>query len=170
MDTISRENNSVLPIAGVILGVVALLIAGYSALGVSKLRTRLDTDQVEIDKVEDIASQASSASAAAAQASKDVASAVHQTQDAFTAVGTTIGNLQASIAKLEESQKRPAAHGTHGGPVVAGPDEYIIKSGDTGHKIARANGVSLSDLLAVNPDVDWKHLKVGQKIKLPAKK
>jgi LysM repeat protein len=169
MDTISRENNSVLPIAGVILGVVALLIAGYSALGVSKLRTKLDTDQVEIDKIEDISSQASSASAAAAQASKDIASAVHQTQDAFTAVGTTIGNLQASITKLEEAQKRPAAHGGHS-TAVAGPDEYIIKSGDTGHKIARANGISVSDLLAVNPDVDWKHLKVGQKIKLPAKK
>jgi LysM repeat protein len=169
MDTISRENNSVLPIAGVILGAVALLLAGYSALGLSKVRTKLDTDQVEIDKIEDISSQASSASAAATQASKDVASAVQQTQAAFTSVANTIGTLQASISKLEESQKRPAAHGAHS-TAVAGPDEYIIKSGDTGRKIARANGVTVADLLAVNPDVDWKHLKVGQKIKLPAKK
>jgi LysM repeat protein len=169
MDTISRENNSMLPVAGVILGVVALVLGIISVVSTSKLRTKLDADQVEIDKVEDVASQASSAAAAAAQASKDVASAVHQTQDAFSAVATTIGTLQASISKLEESQKRPAAHGSHG-PVVAGPDEYIIKSGDTGRKIARAQGVSIGDLMAVNADVDWKHLKVGQKIKLPQKK
>ena len=31
-------------------------------------------------------------------------------------------------------------------------------------------GCSLHDLMAVNPDVDWKHLKVGQKLKLPEKK
>jgi LysM repeat protein len=170
MDTISRENNSMLPVAGVVLGIVALVLGIYAAVAASKVRTKLDADQAEIDKVEDVASQASSASAAAAQASKDVASAVHQTQDAFTAVGNTIGNLQASIAKLEETQKRPAAHAGSHGPVVAGPDEYIIKSGDTGRKIARAEGVSVGDLLAVNPDVDWKHLKVGQKIKLPQKK
>jgi LysM repeat protein len=170
MDTISRENNSVLPIAGVILGAVAIIIGGYAVVSASKLRAKLDTDQVEIDKIEDIASQASSAGAAADKADKDVAAFGRQTQDAFTAVGNTIGTLQASIAKLEEAQKRPAAHGHGASTAVAGPGEYIVKSGDTGHRIARANGVSVADLIAVNPDVDWKHLKVGQKIKLPEKK
>jgi LysM repeat protein len=54
--------------------------------------------------------------------------------------------------------------------VTAGPDEYIVKGGDTGYKIATANGVSVADLQAVNPGVSWTALKVGQKIKLPAKK
>jgi LysM repeat protein len=45
----------------------------------------------------------------------------------------------------------------------------VVKSGDTGSKIARNAGVSLSDLLAVNPGVNWNRLAVGQKIKLPQK-
>jgi len=53
---------------------------------------------------------------------------------------------------------------------VAGPGEYIVKAGDTGAKIARANGCSVSDLTSVNPGVSWSHLKVGEKLKLPEKK
>ena len=36
-------------------------------------------------------------------------------------------------------------------------------------KIANANGVSLGDLQAVNPGVNWNGLKPGQKLKLPKK-
>jgi hypothetical protein len=32
MDTISRENNSMLPMGGVIIGAVALIIGGYAAI------------------------------------------------------------------------------------------------------------------------------------------
>jgi LysM repeat protein len=53
---------------------------------------------------------------------------------------------------------------------VAGPDEYIVKAGDTFAKIARAHGCSIADIAAVNPGVDSSKLKVGQKIKLPMKK
>ncbi|MBP6508227.1 MAG: LysM peptidoglycan-binding domain-containing protein [Opitutaceae bacterium] len=52
---------------------------------------------------------------------------------------------------------------------MAGPDEYIIKSGDTFAKIARAHGSSISDIQAVNPGVDSSKLKIGQKIKMPKK-
>ena len=46
----------------------------------------------------------------------------------------------------------------------------MIKSGDTFAKIARAHGATLGEVSAVNPGVDSGKLKVGQKIKLPAKK
>jgi LysM repeat protein len=59
--------------------------------------------------------------------------------------------------------------GGKSGPAVAGPGEYVVKAGDGGAKIAKASGVSLSDLQAVNPGVDWTKLKVGQKVKLPKK-
>jgi LysM repeat protein len=64
-----------------------------------------------------------------------------------------------------------AAPGKKGsaGPVVAGPGEYVVKAGDSGAKIARANGCSLTDLQKVNPNVNWTKLKPGDKIKLPAK-
>jgi len=45
-----------------------------------------------------------------------------------------------------------------------------VKSGDTGAKIARANGCTLGDLESVNAGVSWTHLKVGEKLKLPEKK
>ncbi|HYP16486.1 MAG TPA: LysM domain-containing protein, partial [Opitutus sp.] len=82
------------------------------------------------------------------------------------------GNIHASITKLEEAQKRPAAAVAKAGakePAVAGPGEYVVKGGDTGAKIARAEGVALGDLVAVNPGVDWTKLKPGQKVKLPKK-
>ena len=83
------------------------------------------------------------------------------------------------MTKLEEGAKKPAPvaadkggkaeKGKKGAPAEAGPGEYIVKPGDSGVKIANANGVSLGDLQAVNPGVNWTGLKVGQKLKLPKK-
>jgi LysM repeat protein len=46
--------------------------------------------------------------------------------------------------------------------------EYIVVSGDTLGRIAKKNGVSLKALEAANPDVNPKHLKVKQKLVIPA--
>jgi LysM repeat protein len=43
-----------------------------------------------------------------------------------------------------------------------------VVSGDTLGKIAKKNGVSLKALEAANPDVNPKHLKVKQKLVIPA--
>jgi LysM repeat protein len=172
MDTISRENNSMLPIAGVIVGALGLIVGAYAAYVGTHLRSRL-TDEYDpkIARIDDIASQASSAQATASQANAKIDSVAKQTQDAFNTVANSLGSIQASIVKLQEGAKTVGVgrhgHGGGGGSVVAGPGEYIVKSGDSGARIARANGVALRDLLAVNPEVNWKRLKVGQKIKLP---
>ena len=172
MDTISRENNSMLPVGGIIVGVVALLIGAWTAVSLSKVKATLATHEEKLSKLDDIASQVSAASAASDKAGKDIAALTSSTQNAVNEIGAEIGNLKASIAKIEESSKRPVASGKggRGGPVVAGPGEYVIAHGDTGAKIARANGVTIADLSAVNPGVSWSKLKVGQKIKLPEKK
>ena len=60
--------------------------------------------------------------------------------------------------------------GKKGGPATAGPGEYIVKAGDGGTKIAKNLGVSIQDLQAVNPGVNWNKLSVGQKLKVPSKK
>jgi LysM repeat protein len=77
--------------------------------------------------------------------------------------------MKASIAKLEEAAKARAAapKAAKGGEAaaVAGPGEYVVKPGDTGTKIAKATGASLADLEAANPGIDWKRLRIGQKIK-----
>lgn len=177
MDTISRESNSsMLPVAGVILGGLALLIGGYSAIMVNKANKALAEQQGKLQKIDSVEVSVSSAVAAAEKASRDLQSLTRSTQDAFNTVSTEIGKLGSSITKLEESAKKPVVAaaekkgGGSSGPAVAGPGEYVVKSGDTGMRIAASQGVSVGDLQAVNPGVNWSALKVGQKLKLPAKK
>jgi LysM repeat protein len=174
MDTISRENNSMLPVAGVIVGVLALLVGGYAAIKASSLQKTVVNHEEKIGKIDGIESQVTSASAAAEKAARDITSLNRSTQDAFNTVAASLGNIQASVTKIEEAQKKPvaAAAAAKGSkePAVAGPGEYVVKGGDTLAKIARAQGVTLADLQSVNSGLDSSKLKVGQKIKLPLKK
>jgi LysM repeat protein len=175
MDTISRENNSMLPVGAIIVGVIALLLGGYAAITLSKVNKTLDEQDAKIAKVEALEQTANAAASSADRAAKDVAKLRSETQAGFDQVGPLLGDLRAAVTKLEEATKRPAAApaGTTkkggGEPPVAGPGEYVVKAGDTGMKIANANGVSLGDLQAVNPGVNWNNIKPGNKLKLPKK-
>ncbi len=169
MDTISRENNSMLPVGGIIVGVIALLLGGYSAIKLSSVGKALAAHEEKLAKVDSLESQVSSTAATADKASRDLAALTRSTQDAFNQVGAELGNLRAGITKLEEAAKAPARSAKGGAPAVAGPDEYIIKAGDTFAKIARAQGTTIDAMQQVNPGVDSSKLKIGQKIKLPKK-
>ncbi len=171
MDTISRENNSLLPMGGVIIGAVALIIGGYAAISLSKVNRTLAQQADKVAKIDDIASQVASASAASDKAARDITTLQNSTQAAVNQLGTELATVDEKLKHIEESHVAKAAKGAKGGEsVVAGPGEYIVKGGDTGAKIARANGCTISELTAVNPGVSWSHLKVGEKIKLPEKK
>ena len=174
MDTISRENTSMLPVGSIIVGVVALLLGGFAIMQASKANKLLAEHQTKIDRIDAIEQQAANAQSSAEKGSRDLKQLNEQTQNAFNTVSSVIANLQGSVTKLEEAAKKPAvAAGSKkgsSGPVVAGPDEYVIKKGDVPSKIARDHGVSVADLQAVNPGVNWSKLAVNQKIKLPAKK
>ena len=169
MDTISRENNSMLPVGGIIVGVIALLLGGYSAIKLSSVGKALAAHEEKLAKVDSLESQVSSTAATADKASRDLAALTRSTQDAFNQVGAELGNLRAGITKLEEAAKAPARSTKGGAPAVAGPDEYIIKAGDTFAKIARAQGTTIDAMQQVNPGVDSSKLRIGQKIKLPKK-
>jgi len=176
MDTISRENNSMLPVGGIVVGVIGLLLGGIALLQIQTVKKTLTEHQLKVDMVDGIKAQAESAAATADKADKNVGGLRTETVKAFNDVGEAIGQIRGSIAKIEEAQKKPApvvetkGGKKGGGPVVAGPGEYVVKGGDTGAKIAKANGVSLADLMAVNPGVNWNKLAPGNKVKLPAKK
>jgi LysM repeat protein len=177
MDTISRENNSMLPVGAIIVGVIALLLGGYSAITISKLNKTVaeqDAKMAKIEAVESAANQAASATETLKRQYNELRSA---TQAGFDTISPAIQGLQTTVLELKESMKKPAPpagkekdrKGT-GEPPVAGPGEYVVKPGDaSGAKIARDQGVSLGDLQAVNPGVDWNKLKIGQKLKLPKK-
>ncbi len=172
MDTISRENNSVLPLVGVGLGVIALAIGGYAAANISKVKATLATHDAKLAQIpDDIATQVSGISAKADKSASDIAQIIKQTSDGFTELANRIGTVNHDVTALQESMKRPAARAGKGGggPVVAGPGEYVVKGGDTLSKIARANGCTVSELQSVNPGVDSKHLHPGQKLKVPEK-
>ena len=175
MDTISRENNSMLPVGGIIVGGIALLIAAYAAVTLSQVKKAVAEQDAKLAKIEDVEKAANGAANATDKIAKDLDTLRRTTQNAFNEVGPLLGSLQASVTKLEETSKKSPATATKdgkdkkgGGEVVAGPGEYVVKAGDTsGAKIARDHGVTLSDLQAVNPSVDWNKLKVGQKLKMP---
>lgn len=159
-----------LPVGGIIVGVIALLLSGYAAISLSKVNRALAAQEEKVNRIDSIESQVSSAAAASERASKDLSALTRSTQDAFNQVGGELGNLRAAITKLEESAKAPArASKASSGPVVAGEGEYVIKPGDTFAKIARTHGSSIADLQSINPGVDPSRLRPGQKIKLPKK-
>jgi LysM repeat protein len=177
MDTISRESNSsYLPVAGVLVGVVALIFGIAALVKVSSLGKKVPDDLQ--DRLTSVETDARNASAAADKASKGVDSLQRSSQAAFDSIGPEIGGLKDSVKKLEDAQK---AHATarqaradgatakkgegSSSAAAAGPDEYVVKAGDTGTKIAHETGVTLSALEAANPGIDWKKLKVGQSIK-----
>jgi LysM repeat protein len=171
MDTISRENNSMLPIGGVIIGVVALIIGGYAAVSLTKVKGTLAQQAPQIARIDDIATQVASASAASDKAARDITTLQNSMQAAVNQLGTELATLDERLKHIEEAHVAKAARGgAKGEPAVAGPGEYIVKAGDSGAKIARANGCTLADLKSVNEGVNWTHLKIGEKLKLPEKK
>ncbi|MDB6093645.1 MAG: Peptidoglycan-binding LysM [Verrucomicrobia bacterium] len=164
-----------LPVGAVIVGAIALLLGAYATIKVSSLQKTVATHQEKVDKIDGIESQVGSVGGVADKASKDIVSLTRTTQQAVDTISNDLGSIHASLVKLEESQKKPvAAAGGKGGPrepVVAGPGEYVIKAGDTFAKVGRAHGgFTSAEVASVNPGVDSSKLKIGQKIKLPAKK
>jgi LysM repeat protein len=181
MDTISRENNTsnYLPIAGVLLGVIALAVACFALVKASSVGKALAADSDQIAKIDNIESTANSAVQVAQAANGNISKLQGSLQGDFDQITTKFGSIDATLVKLQEAAKPAprAAKGSKAGAAAEGsapgtvsPDGmYTVKSGDSLARIARANGVSLAQLEAANPGVDPKHLKVGQKISLPAK-
>ena len=159
-----------LPVGAIIVGVIALLLGGYAAITLSKVNRTLAEQETKFAKLDQIEATANAASSAAEKSAKEYQGLRTSTQEAFNQVGAELSRISGSLVKLEESAKKPAASkDKKGEPAVAGPGEYVVRPGDSGMKIANANGVSIGELQAVNPGVNWNTLKPGQKLKLPKK-
>jgi LysM repeat protein len=83
-------------------------------------------------------------------------------------------NPSVNPAKLKVGQKIELPSGSNGGGTSltagadAGGDVYVVKSGDSLTKIAKANGTSVKAIKAAN-DLKTDRIKVGEKLKLPMK-
>ena len=66
----------------------------------------------------------------------------------------------AFVSETYLTTKQPAS-------TIAGSSVYVIKSGDTFTKIAKALNITVSSIQELNPTVDSSKLKIGQKINIP---
>jgi len=126
MDTISRESSpSYLPIAGLIAGLVGLLLGGIALANASKANkaatAAADQAAAQVARIEGVESTASSANSTAERAAGNIANLQRSTQDAFTAVGTEMGKINGEIAKLQEAATKKSAPTTKPGDKAAGP-------------------------------------------------
>jgi LysM repeat protein len=159
-----------LPIGGIVVGVIGLLVGVIALVQASGANKKVAAQEAAFESRIGTAEQTANAAADKAnQVARDLNVRVQQTQQGFDAIAQQIQPLQTSVARLEAMKPSVASGSKKGGEVVAGPGEYIVKTGDTsGAKIARDHGISLADLMAVNPGVDWNHMRIGQKLKLPS--
>jgi LysM repeat protein len=179
MDTLSRDSSSssssIMPLAGVILGVIALLLGIFTMVKANKIEKTVTAHGDEIAKIANIESEMR---ASAAKSETDLRNLKEGVQATFNTVGTEIGAIRAQMTKIEEDMKKRAAPApTKGGKAGAGPvatgvknadGSYTVAAGDTPSKIARKFGTSVDSILAENPGLDPSKLRVGQKIRLPA--
>jgi LysM repeat protein len=178
MDTISQESNgssSYLPVGALIIGLVGAVLAGVALAKVSAVNRQLEAQAALSSRVEGMESQVRQAVSTSEQASQRISKVASDTNNAFNQVGEVINALRGEVAKAQEARPAPppatataSKSGSSAAP-AAGPGEYVVKSGDTGTRIANGAGVSLQALMAANPGVDWNRLHVGQKINLPAR-
>jgi nucleoid-associated protein YgaU len=180
MDTISREPSpSYLPIAGLIAGLVGLLLGGIALANASKAgkaaAAAAEQAAGQVARIEALEGRIDGIAANSDTALRNFTSLRSSMQENFNVVAAELGKSNAEITKLQEafskvgSGRSAPSSGGASAPAVAGPGEYLVKAGDTGMKISAANGVSWADLQSVNPGVNWNGLRVGQALKLPKK-
>lgn len=182
MDTLSRDSNnsgSILPIAGVIVGGLALVLAIVALVKLSTLQKTVVSQADQVAKIESIETEVHAASAAATKASSDLTSLRNGIQAPFDQIGAEIGGIKARVTVVEEAQKKavvaPVAKGAKGGApgVVTGTVDangnYSVAPGDTISKIAKKFATKVDALESENPGLDPTKLRVGQKIKIPKK-
>jgi LysM repeat protein len=182
-DNRSNSNLLVFVVAGaavlaLVLGIVGLMQASKANKELAALK--------DLPATVSAADQKATTAATDARAAK--ANVVSLQAQMERALSDQFADIRGNIARVEDMAKqaleRPAAATPRGGGdaggggtgVVTAPPgsldadgAYVIKTGDTFGKIAPQFGVSVSEIVAANPGVDPRRLKVGQKIIIPKK-
>lgn len=101
--------------------------------------------------------------------------------DTFYAIaqrsGITVGQLEAANPGINPNALRVGqaicvpgrAPGVPRGSCPAGSTPYVIRSGDTLHAIAQRAGVTVNQIVAVNPGINPNALRIGQTICVPGR-
>lgn len=141
------------------------------------------------ERLDQVVSNMSTLSKNVSEALNEVSSDMSSIRSDIRRVAIDAGTAKKMVEELEQKGVQvsvvPSNHG--GGESSSGSTEpsegvsskspdappgsggsYTIKSGDTLGRIAAAYKISLSELLAANPGVDPRRLRIGQQINIPA--
>lgn len=175
MDTISSDNHesfSYLPVLALIIGLIAGVLGGVALAKVSNINKTLSDQSALADRVDALEAELRKASTTAEESTKRINKVAADTNAAFKQFSEAFGNLRTEFEEIKTAPvsapvaAAPSGGGSDGAPAaVAG--QYTVRGGDTGSKIARTAGVSLTALLNANPGIDWNRLKVGQVLNIP---
>lgn len=175
-----------LGLLGLIVGGLALIIVFVDRGKISRFTEKVDAD------IEDMRATVNKTAAGqdAGGNAKEVAELRRELEALRAQVSASFESVNANqeaLAQTVESLSRrrggapaPAAAdgnaarttrpaGDSGAPASAATGEYKVEPGDNFWKIARKFDCKVADIEALNPDVDPARLRVGQKIKVPAK-
>lgn len=163
-----------MPLAGVILGVIALLLGIFTMVKANKIEKTVIAQGDEIAKIGTLENEVR---ASASKTDTDLKNLRDGIQNALTQVGNEIGALRAQVTKVEEEmKKKPApaaakagAKGAAATGVRNADGTYTVAAGDNLSKIARKFGTSVDAIESENPGLSSTSLKIGQKIRLPAR-
>ncbi|MCC5024176.1 MAG: LysM peptidoglycan-binding domain-containing protein [Candidatus Synoicihabitans palmerolidicus] len=178
MDTISQENNesfSWLPVLALIIGLIAGVLGSVALTKVANINKSLADQGALAAQVNALEAELHKTTTSADQATQRVTKVTADTNSAFKQFSEAFGSLRTEFEEIKAKAVAPtpvvtsSSSSSSSSPAVAGSDEYRVKSGDSGYKIARTLGVSWSDLQAVNPTVNWNKLAIGQSISVPKK-
>lgn len=177
MDTISSDNNesfSYLPILALIVGLIAGVLGGVALAKVSNVNKSLSEQSAVADRVDALEAELRKTSTSAEQATARINKVAGETNTAFKQFSDAFNDLRSSVEEMQKApppvqvaSSAPSSSSSSSDAPVAAAGQYVVKGGDTGSKIAREAGVSLSALLNANPGVNWNRLGVGQVLVIP---
>lgn len=170
-----------LGILGIIVGGLALIIAFVVRGKVDRFTEKVSTD---LDGIHETVNAAGPG--LANESAKEVETLRHELdllREQFArkleSVDKENESLRAALIALDKRLNNPAPRpASSGSSVPAGngnttasgsSGEYTIQAGDNFWKIATKFGCKPADIQELNPDVEPARLRVGQKIKVPAK-
>ncbi len=195
MDTPSSKNGSYLVFAVAIVAVIALAVGILALTRINKLSNQIGASDIKglTVRMDTAEGNARKASEDASKATTRVTGLQTDTQRAFDQVSTELASLRTSVNKLTSDAQAitdrlsagpvrsssssasaasaaPASGGGGAAPGTLAEDgTYVIKSGDTLSTIGREFGISYLEIQAVNPGLDPRKLRPGQKIYIPKK-
>lgn len=179
MDTISSDNNesfSYLPVLALIIGLIAGVLGGVALAKVSNINKTLTDQSALADRIDALETELRKTSTSSEQATQrinkvaaDTNAAFKQFSDAFATLRTEFEEARVAPPPAQVATSAPSNSGGSDAAPAGAASQYTVRGGDTGSKIARNAGVSLSALLNANPGVDWNRLGVGQVINIPAR-